>query len=136
MGDRGQVHIKDLGVWLYTHWKATELPDTIRRALARKERWDNPEYLARIIFCEMIRDDIEGTTGYGIGAGQHGDVDRVVEIDCQNKKVALILGDSDSWIKCCKEHGYNKDSYQERNAKWEGSFEDFINSTVEWYYEK
>lgn len=39
----------------------------VRSALRRgQDRWDDEPYLARIIFSELIRDDIEGETGYGI----------------------------------------------------------------------
>ena len=132
MGDRGQIHIKDSGVWLYTHWGATELPDILRRALARKQRWSDDEYLARIIFSEMIRDEINEETGYGIGKGQHTDVNRVLEVDCQNQQVKMIIGDTDSWIERAKEHGFD---YSAPETRWVGSFEDFINSNVNWYEE-
>lgn len=73
MGDRGNVLIKenaeDKGIYLYTHWSGTELPDVVKSALARgKGRWGDTPYLTRIIFSDMIRDDIDGETGYGIGS--------------------------------------------------------------------
>lgn len=43
------------------------LSDTLKKALVRgKSRWDDAPYLARIIFCEMVKDDVEGLTGWGI----------------------------------------------------------------------
>ena len=89
MGDRGQVHIVDTGVWLYTHWDGSELPDTVALALAMKERWDDEEYLARIIFDEMIGDQQGGSTGFGIGTKQHGDVATVVAVNCKNQEVIV-----------------------------------------------
>lgn len=74
MGDRANIVVRDawpddLGdreaVFLYTHWNGTELPETLRRALARRECWDDPTYLARILFSEMTRGD-DSSTGYGI----------------------------------------------------------------------
>ena len=54
-------------IYFYTHWDAEELEDILKNALIRgKDRWDDEGYLARIIFSEMIKEDIEGTTGYGI----------------------------------------------------------------------
>jgi len=53
MGDRANVRIKDSGgtFHLYTHWSGTELPETVRQALLRgKDRWDDEQYLSRIIF--------------------------------------------------------------------------------------
>jgi len=90
MGDRGQVLILEGDVYLYTHWRATELIETVRKALTRgKGRWNDPEYLARIIFSEMVRDDIDGLTGYGIGTQQHGDVWRLVTINCQQQLITV-----------------------------------------------
>ncbi|MHA2380893.1 MAG: hypothetical protein ACXADS_16610, partial [Candidatus Thorarchaeota archaeon] len=43
------------------------LPATVAVALKRGEtRWTDDVYLARIIFCEMVRGDVTGMTGYGI----------------------------------------------------------------------
>ena len=66
MGDRANVVVLDNGpVFLYSHWGGHELPETVREALAREERWDDPAYLARIVFCQMVGDDT-GETGFGI----------------------------------------------------------------------
>lgn len=54
MGDRANVYIREdqtHGIYLYTHWGSSELPETVRTALARHERWSDTPYLARIIFC-------------------------------------------------------------------------------------
>ncbi len=69
MGDRGQVKIT--GVYLYTHWGATELIKDIKKALGRKQRWDDQEYLARIIFDVMIGNEQGKETGFGISNEQH-----------------------------------------------------------------
>lgn len=91
MGDRGQVLIKDEGVYLYTHWRASELEGVVRKALERgTSRWNDPEYLARIIFCEMIKGREMELTGFGIGTKQYSDVWRIIEIDCKNQKVTKI----------------------------------------------
>jgi hypothetical protein len=88
MGDRAQVKIGD--VYLYTHWGGQELVKDVKAALVRgKDRWDDDEYLARIIFSEMIKKDILGLTNYGIGTQQHDDIWRLIEIDCDNDKILL-----------------------------------------------
>ena len=112
MGYRGQVLIEDVGVYLYTHWGASELTKTVQKALAKKWRWDDPEYLARIIFCEMVKGDEEGETGYGIGNSLHGDVWKLIVINCENKTV---------FVKSLLYQG-------EPETKFGGSFEDFIAS--------
>lgn len=96
MGDRAQVHIVDTDVWLYTHWMGTELPAIVSAALSRGvERWNDPGYLARIIFEDMI--EASGgrgsLTGFGIDDHKHGDVWRVIEIDCDAETVTTHLHD-------------------------------------------
>ncbi len=128
MGDRAQVHFADSGVWLYTHGGAYELIEVVQRALAKRWRWDDPEYLARIVFCEMCKGSYGDETGYGIGSGQHSDVYRVVEITCREEKepmVTIINGDTEGWIKHAKEAGFK---YNEPQNVWRGTMEEFINA--------
>lgn len=93
MGDRGQVEIINEGeptLYLYTHWGASSLEHTVADALARGEnRWSDPEYLNRIIFSEMIKDDVDSEVGYGIGFFQHGDVWKLVVINHVDKTVGI-----------------------------------------------
>lgn len=96
MGDRANVEVVQHGpegakgsVFLYTHWFGTELPKTLQRALKRRERWDDEQYLARIIFCEMVGKDIKGETGFGISSFV-GDGGRwVLTVDCKRKTVTM-----------------------------------------------
>lgn len=70
MGARGEVcftnsYEKDL--FLYTHWGAETLVEDVANALLRgRDRWDDPPYLARIVFCEMLHGDTDSTSGFGI----------------------------------------------------------------------
>jgi len=92
MGDRGQVRFidGDNEVWFYTHWGASNLTRTVQAALKRgKSRWDDPEYLARIIFCEMVKGDVEDLLGYGIGFSEHGDVWQVVTVNASEQTVEV-----------------------------------------------
>lgn len=70
MGDRATVQIKDSdsSVYFYTHWNGFRLPATVAQALSRKQRWADGPYLARIIFCEMVKGFETDETGYGIAA--------------------------------------------------------------------
>jgi hypothetical protein len=52
-----------------------------------QDRWDDEPYLARIIFSELIRDDIDGDTGYGISAYLTDYSHPSVVVDCEQKKV-------------------------------------------------
>jgi hypothetical protein len=93
MGDRANIYIHEgdePGVYLYTHWSGYELPEVARLALVRgQSRWDDPPYLARIVFCQMIGGDADGLTGYGISAVVGDGDDRVVDIDTKAGAVTL-----------------------------------------------
>lgn len=90
MGTRAQCKIKDTGVYLYQHCNGYDLMDKVVSAVngdVGKHRQDDPEYLTRIIFCNMIKDDVDGETGYGIGVEQHGDIEYLVTVDCEKKTI-------------------------------------------------
>ena len=95
MGDRANVFVKDetevgRGVFLYTHWDGATLPHTVKLALTRGTgRWDDAPYLTRIIFCEMVRGDLDGDTGYGISATQLDNGRPIIVIDTENKKISF-----------------------------------------------
>lgn len=95
MGDRGNIAIKDgYGyVFLYTHWGGSLIAGVLRRALAKKSGWEDPSYLARIIFQEMLNGDT-GTTGYGIGLQAADDVEHpILVVDCDTRTViAMPIG--------------------------------------------
>jgi hypothetical protein len=90
MGARAQVKITDTGTFLYTHWGSGEIVEDVRAALARRERWNDPEYLARIIFDQMVGIQQGTETGFGIGTSQHGDIDILVEVNCKEQTVTEV----------------------------------------------
>lgn len=59
-------------IYIYSHWDGDEdvntspLAKMVRKALKRKERWDDESYLARIIMSEVIRESLDSETGYGL----------------------------------------------------------------------
>lgn len=79
MGDRRNVLIdQEAGdkpvIVLYTHWSGSNLPATLAAALDRgRHRWTDPTYLTRIIFSEMIKDEVLDETGFGIEAIKRGE---------------------------------------------------------------
>lgn len=92
MGDRGNVRLEygegHQPIYLYTHWQGTFLPQIVAEALdspAGRDRWNDPSYLARIIFNRMTRGFEADATGYGISPYQadwnHPDV--VVNLEAQ-----------------------------------------------------
>lgn len=69
MGERANIVVKSNReqVCLYSHWGGEELRNVLKRAMIRgRSRWNDSSYLTRIIFCEMVKGDIEGLTGFGI----------------------------------------------------------------------
>ena len=93
MGTRAQVYMKDEGVYLYQHLDGYSLMETVTKAVQSdvgKGRQDDPEYLARIIFCAMVKDNIDGETGYGIGTKKHGDIEYLVTVDCKKKTITKL----------------------------------------------
>ncbi len=95
MGCRGQVKIisqykDEKPIYLYTHWGADRLADVVRDAMDRgRGRWTHSEYLARIIFSDMIKDNIDGETGYGIGTGEHGDIEKLITVNLADASVEI-----------------------------------------------
>lgn len=86
MGDRGNIVVVDgpSKVYLYTHWSRYNLGETLRKSLIRApDRWNDGEYLARIIFEDMIDNDRHGLTGYGISSVL-GDGDETFVVDTRN----------------------------------------------------
>jgi hypothetical protein len=58
--------------------------------MARRVRWEDAEYLTRIIFCEMVKGNETAETGFGIGLSKHGDSNNpliVVDVATQTVKV-------------------------------------------------
>lgn len=91
MGDRANVVIDDSGerVYLYTHWGGMELPQVVQGALAKRQRWDDAPYLARIVFCAMVKGQEDEETGYGISTSPPDNEHPLIVLDCRNKKVKL-----------------------------------------------
>ena len=90
MGTRAQCFIKDTGVYLYQHWDGDNLMNKVVAAVnspVGKNRQDDPDYLTRIVFCEMVKGDEAGETGYGIGTEKHDDIQYLVTVDCEKRTI-------------------------------------------------
>ena len=89
MGDRGNIVVRsEYGdVWFYTHWRGSEMKDVLQEVLSRRVRWDDAAYLARMIFSALIKNNVDGETGYGISNcmldNQHG----ILVVDVPNQKI-------------------------------------------------
>ncbi|MDD3267107.1 MAG: hypothetical protein PHC75_08015 [Burkholderiales bacterium] len=92
MSTRSQAKIisKSLKVpiYLYQHYDGYALYKIVQNAIIRgRDRWNDPEYLTRIIFSEMIKDYVMGETGYGIGTSEHGDIEFLITVDIDNQTI-------------------------------------------------
>ena len=86
MGDRVVYTIrqdKDLSVNLYSHWGGSDRFESLANALrAAQPRWSDTSYATRIIVSQLIGDQWESETGFGLWAsneaggygGDHPDI--------------------------------------------------------------
>lgn len=94
MGDRANILVKDgeNKVYLYSHSSGSRLPEILKNALAKNERWDDAPYLTRIIFCEMIKSEqgaMDRTTGFGISSTVGDGDDRILTVDVGKQTITL-----------------------------------------------
>jgi hypothetical protein len=91
----GQVEIfneynKNCPVYLYTHNGGDKLVNIVYEVLSMQTRWDDSDYLTRLIFCAMVPNNRwNDEYGYGIGTGLYDDIDILVSIDVPNQKIKL-----------------------------------------------
>lgn len=91
-----QVHIlSEYGsVYLYTHDHADTLVKDVHDVLSRRLRWDDPDYLTRMIFCQMVcKDSWEDDKGYGIGTQFYMDVNVLITLDFKHQTVLISAVD-------------------------------------------
>lgn len=101
MGARAQVHIKETGVYLYTHWGSRLLKNKVAKALNKRWRWNDISYLTRIIFEEMVENEQGTETGFGISTTSAGDAEYTIHILPGNK--VEIVGEEQGYEKTFEE---------------------------------
>jgi len=97
MGDRGNIFFVDTrqgetfaGIYMYTHWSGPALPGLVREALARgRGRWGDPPYLARVVFCELVKDSVLEEVGYGLSTRLGDNEHNIVRIDDLGSRVSF-----------------------------------------------
>ena len=96
MGDRGNICMVEQDgskIFFYTHWNGSNMLNILRNAMIRgKDRWSDEPYLARIIFSEMIKDNIMDTTGYGISTYLADNENDILYVDVREQKITTGSG--------------------------------------------
>lgn len=104
MGDRANIYLYDsdtAGIYVYTHWNGSEWPQRLAEALEfGKERWSDPQYLARIIVTQVFK-DLKGTTGGGVSTRIGDNGHPILCVDLMGEQVAIAKEgdeqDRDKW---------------------------------------
>ena len=94
MGDRSNVIIihdaaKTKRTYLYCHWEGTDAFIKVRNALARRARWTDSAYLARIVFCALVKGREHEETGFGISPSPTNSDHELCVIDVPNQRVSF-----------------------------------------------
>lgn len=94
MGDRVNVVIRTeedakAAVVLYSHWDGCDVIGKVQKAIARRLRWNDPPYLARMIACEVWRGQESSETGYGLSVKSCDNSHAAVYVDIPAKRVAI-----------------------------------------------
>lgn len=98
MGMRQNIKLnyegKNPSIYLYSHWgggskyQDSSLAEALAKALDRgRERWGDESYLARIIFSEVVKGDIDGLTGYGLSPYAIDEEFETIEVDLEKSTV-------------------------------------------------
>jgi hypothetical protein len=73
MGDRANIYVVDTddathGIYLYSHWGGEKFLTTdLRKALEfGRGRWNDPQYLTRIVISQIFMDSHDALTGAGV----------------------------------------------------------------------
>ncbi len=78
MGDRANIgfteHINSPVINLYTHWHGSERRELLAWALEKsKPRWADPSYATRIAISQIVGEDWDKETGWGLMVDSFGD---------------------------------------------------------------
>lgn len=77
-------------VYLYTHDNAGTLVSIVHEVLSRRERWNDPDYLSRMLFCAMIpNDQWNSDKGFGIGTQYYIDANLLIVINTEMNRISI-----------------------------------------------
>lgn len=98
MGDRANIIVaQDFNgnrtsiVYLYTQWNGDWTPVFLQDGLRRgRKKWQMADCLARVLFAEMIRDDVNNISGFGISSIPLDNERHWLLVNCNNLTVSVI----------------------------------------------
>jgi len=77
-------------VYLYSHNTANELVSVVSDVLSRQLRWDDPDYLSKMLFCRMIpKNKWDDELGFGIGTQLYKDVNMLISLDTVHQTIRI-----------------------------------------------
>jgi hypothetical protein len=95
MGDRANFGFKDRKgdtVFLYGHWAGHRMLENLADAVSAAEsRWDDETYATRIAISNLINDEWQSTTGWGISVNQLADNEHKVPIINWSAKTFTLM---------------------------------------------
>lgn len=95
-------------IYLYTHDHADKLLHDVYQTLKQGTRWDDEDYLSKMVFCHMVpQEQWLSDKGYGIGTQMYTDINILITLDVPNQTIAI-------------------GSATDRNTRYVLSFQDFI----------
>ena len=83
MGARSNIVVQDR-VWLYGHWMSCQAVEHAAAGL-RSDRFDDPQYLATVIFQSMLHSEGAEGRGYGISARRYDNRFPILVIDVRSR---------------------------------------------------
>lgn len=77
-------------VYLYTHNTAASLVKDVHEVLSLRLRWNDADYLARMLFCKMVPPESWSTDkGFGIGTQLYTDIDLLITLDIKHEMITV-----------------------------------------------
>lgn len=100
MGDRANFGFKQSNgqtIMLYGHWAGHDMLHNLAAAVLRATpRWDDEGYATRIVISNLVGNDWNQETGWGLYVNEIGDNEhKIPVIDWHNK--TFSLHEQDSW---------------------------------------
>lgn len=91
--EKGSAQVEVAGpfgsVFLYAE-EGKGIIGALHRALSKEKRWNDPDYLSRIIFCQMVPEkEWDGTNKFGIGTEMYANIDIFVTIDTITENITI-----------------------------------------------